>query len=172
MSNLNQYIISFAGLKNEKHNFNFKIEREFLKHFEFPEEVEDITAELDFSLNKQSTMLTLNFRIEGKVKTICDRCADDLLLPVFSEEELLVKFGHEKKEVDEKILIIPFSDTEIDISQYIYEFITFAIPLKKVHAEGKCNAESIKKLNEIKTKTEKKDKIDPRWQELLKINLS
>ncbi len=74
--------------------------------------------------------------------------------------------------MSEKITVIPFSETEFDISQYIYEFITFAIPLKKVHLQGKCNKETLKKLNEIKSQTEKKEKIDPRWQELLKLNLS
>ena len=72
---------------------------------------------------------------------------------------------------NEKIIIISTDETEIDISQYIYEFITFAIPFKKAHPQGKCNKESLKKLNEIKS-TEKKKTIDPRWQELLKIKLS
>ena len=171
MNYLKQYNIPFAGLKAGKHNFHFHIDKEFLSHFNFPD-VGDISADLDFSLEKQSTMLTLIFQIGGTVKTLCDLCADDLNLPIQINEELIIKFGQEKKEVSEKITVIPFSETEFDISQYIYEFITFAIPLKKVHLQGKCNKETLKKLNEIKSQTEKKEKIDPRWQELLKLNLS
>lgn len=171
MHYLKQFRIPFAGLKAGNHKYHFHIDKEFLAHYNFPE-IDDIAAELDFSLDKQATILTLGFELEGKVKTLCDRCGDELYLPIYSNQELFIKFGPEAREESEKIIIIPATETEIDISQFIYEFITFAIPLKKLHPEGKCNEETLKKLNEIKTATEKKEDIDPRWEELKKLNLS
>lgn len=171
MTYLNQFKIPFAGLKTGKHRYHFTIDREFLSYYKI-QEIEDISAGLDFSLDKQTSMLTLNFELEGKIRTLCDRCGDELHLPIYTNQELFIKFGQEPREESEKIIIIAAGETEIDISQFIYEFITFAIPLKKLHAEGKCNKESLKKLNEIKAATEKKETIDPRWQELMKLKLS
>lgn len=170
MNFLKQFTIPFAGLKTGKHRYHFIITKEFLIHYNI-QEINDINCELDFSLDKQSTMLTLHFMLDGKVETLCDRCGDNLSIPVFSDQELYIKFGQAGGEENEKIVIIPVSETEIDISQYIYEFITFAIPFKKVHPEGGCNPESIKKLKEIKIEQEKKE-MDPRWKELLKLKLS
>ena len=167
---LKQFLIPFAGLKTGTHKYHFSISKEFLSHFNFSD-IEDLCGELNFSLDKQTALLTLNFEWKGTIKTLCDRCGDDLELPINSTQELFIKFGPEPREENEKIIIISTDETEIDISQYIYEFITFAIPFKKAHPQGKCNKESLKKLNEIKS-TEKKKTIDPRWQELLKIKLS
>jgi uncharacterized metal-binding protein YceD (DUF177 family) len=171
MHYLKQFRILFAGLKSGNHTYHFHIDKDFLSHYNIPE-IDNINAELDFSLDKQTAVLTLNFELEGKVDTLGDRCGDELSLSIYFCQELLIKFGKEAGEESEKIIIIPSAETEIEISQYIYEFITFAIPLKKIHPEGKCNKESLKKLNDIKADTEKKENIDPRWQELAKLNLS
>lgn len=171
MTYLKQFKIPFAGLKSGKHRYHFTIDKEFLSYYNI-QEIEDISAGLDFSLDKQTAMLTLNFELEGKIKALCDRCGDELQLPIYSNQELFIKFGPEAREESEKIIIIPAGETEIDISQFIYEFITFAIPLKKLHPEGKCNKDTLKKLKEIKAEAEKKETIDPRWQELMKLNLS
>lgn len=171
MDYLKQFRIPFSRLKTGIHKYHFSISKEFLSHFNFVD-IEDVFAGLDFSLDRQTTMLTLNFELNGSIKTLCDRCGDDLELPIHSTQELFIKFGPEPREENEKIIIISTDETEIDISQYIYEFITFAIPFKKMHPEGKCNKESLIKLNEIKAATEKKETIDPRWQELKKLKLS
>lgn len=168
MDYLKQFRIPFAGLKPGKHLYLFTITKEFLSHFNFPE-IDDLFVEADFSLNKEPRALFLNFKLEGKVKTLCDRCGDDLNFPIHSNQELIIKFGPEAREESEKVIIIHSNETEIDISQYIYEFITFAFPLKKLHPEGMCNKKVLKKLKQIKVTSEKKENLDPRWQELKKL---
>ncbi len=167
MDYLKKFRVPVAGLKQGKHLFRFSIEKEFLEHFFF-QDLSNILANLDLSLDKQPGMYHLVFEIKGNLKTLCDRCGDDLDFPFETNQEMFFKFGQSPGEESENIIVIPFDQPEIDLSQYIYEFITFAIPLKKIHSQGGCNKESLKKLNEIINTPEKK-KTDPRWKELEKL---
>ena len=54
----------------------------------------------------------------------------------------------------------------------IYEFIALDIPIKHVHAPGKCNAAMIKALEEhsaTRSSDEDGAAVDPRWSELEKL---
>ena len=89
---------------------------------------------------------------------------------------MVVKFGNEFNDENEEILIIPHSEYEIDISQYIYELIVLSVPFKRVHPgviDGSLNSEMLKKLEELSPKSldEKKENedIDPRWNTLKKL---
>ena len=38
------------------------------------------------------------------------------------------------------------NEGEIDISQFVYDYICLGLPIMKVHPEGKCNPEMLKHL--------------------------
>ncbi len=67
---------------------------------------------------------------------MCDRCAADLSLPIESEYPIVVKFDeHSEEEKDDSmadVVYINRSDSHLDISQLIYEFINLSIPLNHV----------------------------------------
>ena len=89
-------------------------------------------------------------QIEGTCKLTveipCDRCLDDMELPVSTQNKLVVKFGKEYAEESEEIVIIPEEEGEINLAWFIYEFIALAIPMKHIHAPGKCNKAMSSKL--------------------------
>ena len=111
---------------------------------------------------------------------MCDRCTDDFYLAISGSEELIYKFGEGVSD-DEKIIIIPHNEIEIDISQPIYEVTCLAIPSKRVHPEGECNEEMLKAMDNylmvesdevVDTKEEQQednDEVDPRWAALKKL---
>ena len=39
------------------------------------------------------------------------------------------------------------SDGELDLSQFIYDYVCVNLPLQKVHEEGECNPQMIAKLS-------------------------
>ena len=60
----------------------------------------------------------------------------------------------------------------LDVAWFIYEFIALNIPIKHVHAPGKCNPAMIEMLQEhsaARSGEEEEETVDPRWAALLKL---
>ena len=86
-------------------------------------------------LNKQSNLLTLDFRIEGEVCVTCDRCLEEFMMPVGYTGTLAVRYSETEQESDGEVMWIGPSETEIDLSQYIYESICLSLPYQRVHRQ-------------------------------------
>jgi uncharacterized protein len=165
------FVIPIGGLKEGGHSYNFEIGDEFFELFEGSE----ITrGELDahVELDKRSSHLDLRFIINGSVMISCDRCLELFSQPLQCENRLLVKLGKIWDENDPDMLTIPVDEYELDVKQYIYEFIHLALPIKRIHPldkEGKstCNPEMLRKISEHSANTD--NDSDPRWDELRKL---
>ena len=116
---MNIYSIRFSGLKEGVHQFNFEIGDTFFEQLDYSE-IKKATLHVKADFEKKSTMLMLNFEISGDVEVMCDKCTDDFRLQIKGEEELIYKFG-EGESNDEKVIIIPENEIEIDLIQPIYE---------------------------------------------------
>ena len=109
------------------------------------------------------------------------------LNPVSTSDKLKVKLGSSFAEEGD-IVVVPEEDGYINIAWFLYEFIALNIPMKHVHAPGKCNKGMVGKLSKhlrISADDEDDDdiavelpegdisegpqEIDPRWNELKKI---
>jgi uncharacterized protein len=157
--------ITFSGLKDGSHDFPFQLKDSFFALFEYAEvEKGELTAKV--VLNKKPNMLTLDFAISGEVELACDTCTEPYLQNISSNNSLIVKFSDivEPEENDE-ILLLPTSEHQLYIGQYLYEFIHLALPTKRIHAnEEDCNQEIIDKLNELAY--QEPELSDPRWEVL------
>ena len=58
----------------------------------------------------------------------------------------MVKFGKEYAEESDEVVVIPEDEGAINLAWFLYEFIALAIPMKHVHAPGKCNKAMSSKL--------------------------
>jgi len=151
------------------HNYQFHIDAAFFAEFE-SSEIENCNVQVDIELNKEPSMLVLNFDLDGSVNLLCDRCADDFHLSVCGNNRLIVKYGEDGYEQTDEVVVLKSDEGKFDLSQYIYEFIHLQLPQKRIHAEGECNPIAIEKLNELNVNTAS-DKVDPRWEALKGINL-
>jgi uncharacterized metal-binding protein YceD (DUF177 family) len=171
-----EYVIRFSGLKEGIHQFVFEVGNKFFEQLDYSEiKVAKITATVDFE--KRTNMLVVNYHVSGEVELMCDKCTDDFLLSISGEEELIYKFG-EGISNDEKIIILPENEIEIDVSQPIYEVTCLAIPSKRVHPEGKCNQEMLAAMDDylmvenhevtetVVEEEEESEDVDPRWSAL------
>lgn len=109
---------------------------------------------------------------EGSVIVPCTTCLDDMELPVAADGRLLVRLGEEYSE-DDDVIVIDEEEGILDLSWHIYESIALNIPIKHVHAPGKCNAAMMSVLEEYSA-TRSSDgvsetPVDPRWSELEKL---
>lgn len=167
-------MIPFSGLKQGKHEFDFKIDNTFFESFEY-NEFNDAAINLHVLLNKSSTMMELEMTANGTVNVYCDVTNEPYDQLVNANLELVVKFGEEFNNDNDEILILPHGEFQVDISQYAYEMLVLAVPLKKVHPgvlDGSLESEAITKLEALHPKEVKENKgkeTDPRWDTLKKL---
>jgi len=162
------YSISFRGLKEGKHQFEYKIDNTFFEVYQYEDILgADIQVHLEFV--KKSTLLELNFAIEGMVKVVCDISNEIYEQSIEGNLDLKVKFGNEYNDENENILIIPHEAYEIEVSKFIYEIIVLALPSKRVHPgvlDGTLKSDILDKLEELQDKEKQNNTIDPRWEKL------
>lgn len=165
----NDYLIPYVGLKLGKHQFEYQISKSFFDYFEY-DEFESSDIKVSLVLDKQSSMLELNFKHKGTVNVLCDVTGEPFDMPVKGKLKLIVRFGDEYNDDNEELLILPYGEHQIDVTQYIYEMIALSIPLKRVGPNAKDF--ELEELNDIEVKEEqevKEEEIDPRWAALKKL---
>ncbi|MFC0513320.1 DUF177 domain-containing protein [Mucilaginibacter angelicae] len=173
MKSLKKYSIPFTGLKLGKHQFEYDIQDDFFDEFEYSL-VKKATLHCEVELDKQETMLILNFKIDGVVDTTCDRCLAQLPQQLDIEEQQIAKFSDEPVDEDEEIIAIGKNDHEINIAGLIYEYINVAVPFISVCGdEGNtsyCDKEMLDRINNLSANGEQSEQADPRWDALRKMN--
>lgn len=115
--------------------------------------------------------MNLYFTIEGQIKTICDRCGEQLVLPLSLENKLIVRFAEENDFTDDEVVFLANNEHRLELGQFIYEFVMTGLPLRLVHDDGECDPSVDEFLEEeIKEETETNETMtDPRWEALKKI---
>lgn len=165
------FTIPLSGLKEGNRTYSFEIGKGFFEQFEGSEIKEgELVAVVD--LDKRSSHMDLRFRIFGYVMISCDRCLEMFMHPMECENRLIIKLGKNWDENDPDILTIPSDEHELDINQYLYEFIHLALPIQNIHPDDEkgrstCDPEMLKRINEHTS--DSVNESDPRWEELRKL---
>ena len=162
------YIISFRGLKEGKHQFDYKVDSTFFEVYQY-EDILDADLQVHLNFIKKSRLLELGFNVEGKATVACDITNELYEQPVNGSLEFVVQFGDSYNDENEDVLILPHETYEIDVAHYIYEMIVLALPSKKVHpgvANGTLKSDILDKLKELQPKEKQNNNIDPRWDKL------
>jgi uncharacterized protein len=144
------YTIDIKKLPNGKHFKEFKIDTEFFNSYG-----NDIIKHSDLVANvqieKSAGWIKVDCNIVGIVVVECDRCLADLEIPLNVNFPFTVKFTSysEEPEWQDNVVVLNNADTELDMSQVIYDYVCVNLPMQKVHREGECDVDMLKKLNEI-----------------------
>lgn len=178
MKKLAAFLIPFVGLKQGKHEFEYLIDREFFEHFEY-DDFNSANIKIDLLFEKKSTIMELTFKAAGAVNVNCDLTNEPYDQPIDAELTLVVKFGDSFNDDNEELLILPHSEYQLNVAQYIYELIVLSVPLKRVHPgvlDGTLKSEVLEKLEELSPKEDQDieendngEEIDPRWNKLKKL---
>ncbi len=166
MKNLKGYTINFGSLSDGKHKFEYVLDAKFFQNFE-NSIIQDGLINVVVWLEKQIGLLTLEFDLQGTVKSECDICAEEFDLAIANTDTLLVKFVNEIIESDEPdVTYLEHGSIFISIAQYLYELVTLAIPMRKVHpkdAEGNrtCNPKVLEFLKAERKKAAEKKRSEP-----------
>ena len=167
-----RYKIPFVGLKPGSHEFQFEVTETFFETCE-NSDIEKANCQVTVTIEKQSTMLVLSFEVGGNVEFLCDRCAGSVNLPIQGEYGLIAEFSDVEVQNTEEIVYLSSSEHQLDVENFIYEFVQLSFPVRKLHGDGECDEEMINSLNKylvteepVEQDSEEIEKEDPRWSAL------
>ena len=176
MGRFDKYNIDLKSLKAEPLELVFDLDNAFFADIE-GEEFQRGTVKAVVTARKNRDAFDLTFSLSGIVVVPCNRCLDDLELEVETENSLRVKFGEDYAD-DGDIVVVPEQDGDLNIAWYLYEFIALALPMRRIHAPGKCNRGMTGKLKkhllgeyDDEEGGEENVAIDPRWDILKNIQI-
>jgi len=129
---LQPFVVSLTGLKPGTSVCSWHADGAFFELFGNTEILAaDVAVEM--TLRNHGLSLDASCKISGSVTVECDRCLEELVMPVeVSFEESYSSEGGE---------------SEIDLSQDIYDYICTSLPMQRVHPDGECNQETTKYLS-------------------------
>lgn len=109
----------------------------------------------------------LRFDLKGHVWVVCDRCLESMCLELAGSDILRAKLGEE--DADDGDLITVFAERgTLDLTWNLYEVIILLLPMRRVHAQGKCSKETLDALARLTgmCEQEAEKSTDPRWDVL------
>ncbi len=161
--------VRFSGLKSGCYDYDFDLGKEFFEQFK-NEELSDGRVHIAAVLQKNERVMMFEFKIEGEVSTLCDRCLGEIKIPINGTEHLNVRLSDTETSDDENVAILPEGAFEIDLAQWLYEYVAVRIPMQHVHPEGECDSDVTKFITpEPDSKGGEEDEIDPRWAALKEL---
>lgn len=172
MKMFSEYEVSFFGLNEGIHYFEYNVEKSFFEEFNY-EEILDTDLLVKLKFIKKNTLFELVFSANGTVKILCDLSNEPYNQQLDASLNFVIKFGEKFNDDNDEILILPYGEHQINVAQYIYEMIILSVPNKKVHpgiSAGTLKSDILQKLEELKPKEKKNlNEIDPRWEDLKKL---
>lgn len=174
MSKLEQFKVDLKGLEEGESSLHFDLDDSFFEAVDAPA-VRHGRLGCDLTIERNGDVFNLDFHTEGSVTVQCDRCLDDMDQPIVSDYHLVAKFGDDYSE-DDDLITVPEDEGILDTAWFIYQFIELAIPLRHVHAPGKCNPAMMRALEEhsaARSGDGDSDKpVDSRWAALSQIKIT
>ena len=165
--------IDLKSLKEEETSLEFDLDDTYFEALD-DAEVKKGSLHVSVSIRKATGFFEFRFHTAGTVIITCDRCLDDMEQPVETDNRLIVKLGSDYSEEDD-LVVVPENEGILDMTWFIYEFVALVIPIRHVHAPGKCNPAMTKALEELSadrsSDEESSHETDPRWDKLKKLKM-
>lgn len=164
--------------------FDYQIGKQFFVNME-NNDVRDADVKVHLVVTHKNDYYDLLFTLAGEIIVACDRCLDDLSLPIDTDYHIIVKYGETYRDDADEYIEIPFSDADINVAYMIHDTIALAIPIKHVHPAGKCNRAMSSILRRHRTDNDDEDiedslideiddadspSTDSRWDKLKDLN--
>jgi uncharacterized protein len=145
------------SLKNGEHEFHFDISSSIFTDNQY-NDIHNASLKAAVKFNKNSSILILNFEIEGIINVTCDRCGDDFDMPLNLKRQLIVKTGSSVHQEEDDMVSLSAEENELDAAPYIYQYVVLWLPMQRIHnsdnnGNSSCNAEVLEKLNALHKNT-------------------
>lgn len=145
MSRYDAFKLPLKSMSVGVHEFDYKLDTNWFTMIDGPE-VQRGDVQAKVRVRNTGLVYEIEFSLEGTVMVPCDRCLEDMPLPISETSHLIAKFGAEYSDEGEDVIIVPETEGELNIAWFLYEIIALAVPLKHVHQPGKCSKAMSSKL--------------------------
>lgn len=138
MGKFTEYKLPLKSMPMGVHQFEYHLGKQFFVNME-NNDVRDADVKVELSVDHRGEFYNLDFTFAGEITVACDRCLDDLVLPIDTSYHIAVKYGDDYNDDSDDFLQIPESDNYLNVAYMMHDTIALAIPIKHVHPLGKCN---------------------------------
>ncbi len=168
-----RFNITFCGLPAAGQQYDYHIGEEFFLFFNHPE-LKTGNLQATVTVNRMEKDFSLDIRIRGAVQVICDRCLGQYDLPIHVQERLIARHEADCSEADwhsDDILIMKNGEHSINLAQHFHDFISLAIPYRKIHPDDETGASTCdpEYLKYIMPQNAPPANGDPRWNDLKRL---
>lgn len=124
--------------------FRFSLTDAFFKEAE-QEDVLGGNLEVTVSATRERDGATyrIALNVKGEVQVVCDRCLDELTLPVDTTDTVKLVLSEPKETDDDTIRFIGQRAQSYDLSDDIFQAVELSLPIQRVHEDGQCNSEML-----------------------------
>jgi uncharacterized metal-binding protein YceD (DUF177 family) len=175
MANKRGFEIAFVGLKPGIHEFNYEVDDKFFAEKSVTE-FSNCHAVIKLTLDKKSSFMLLKFEVGGKADVTCDRCGNPLGMDIWDEFNMLVKLVENPDEMNEQeedpdVFYISRTESHINVTNWIYEFVMLSFPMQKMCSEQEmggpqCNKEVLEKLKGMEQNQQEEHNANQIWKGL------
>ena len=168
------FVVRFSGLKTGSYDYDFELDDDFFSGYG-NENLQKGKVVFKVVLEKKERLMKFEANFSGTLNTFCDRCLKPLDIPVSGCETLYVEFGDVPEATeDDNMLIIPETEYQLDLSQFLYECVATSVPMRHVHPDDEngdptCDSEMLKWLASVSVENEpgqEQEVINPVWEKL------
>ena len=138
MGKFTEYQLPLKSLPAGEHCYDYHLDKRFFDNMESAD-VRDADIDAGLSVVHKGDVYDLTMHLTGTITVPCDRCLDDLELPVDTTYHIMVKYGDAYRDDSDELLEIPESENSLNVAYMLYDTASLAIPMKHVHPMGKCN---------------------------------
>lgn len=136
MNGLKAYQIDLNTLKQGVYNYEYKLDNAFFAELD-QQDIHGGEVYAKVALTVLHIGFMLNIKLSGNVILTCDRCLDEMIQPIDTEERLQVKLT--KAETDDDIVAVDPNSGILDLNWLLYELTAISLPLVHSHQQGGCN---------------------------------
>lgn len=125
------FVLPISGLKNGNYTFTFELDDNFFNHF--PNSlIQRGKVAVKVLLEKREDVFDFDLQFAGEITMVCDRCLEDVVLPVDLEDKLLVKKS-DFEETNAEVVFIPLESQEFNLAQHFFEAVHVSLPMTVTH---------------------------------------
>lgn len=138
MGKFSEFKLPLKSIPAGTQEFSYHLDKAFFVNMENAD-VRDADVDVHLTVTHKNDVYDLVFHLTGTVTVACDRCLDNLELPVDTTYQVAVKYGDDYRDDADGMIEIPESDNFLNVAYMIHDTAALAIPIKHVHPLGKCN---------------------------------
>lgn len=138
MGKFTEFQLPLKSLPKGEHKFTYHLGKQFFADMESAD-IRDADVDVTLTVVYRNDVYDLSFACAGTVTVLCDRCLDEMEIPIQSDYHIVVKYGDAYRDDSDELLEIPERESSLNVAYMIYDTVALSVPMKHVHPMGKCN---------------------------------